>query len=111
MRFGAETRVLFVGDSTVFRLTRNYTFWNDLEKRYAAMYFSVPTFTTENIIHLLSSTSHVKDITSNEPLVFLSAGNANVELGQSLLLIYLDVDQDTILFIDSYLLIICVHRG
>lgn len=79
-RFGAVAKLLLIGDSVMYRIARNTTFWREMEVRYAAITLAVPGDRTENIIYRLSSGLH-KNITSN-PLIILSAGSTNVGLGR-----------------------------
>jgi hypothetical protein len=70
---GHLTRVLFIGDSVLFRLSKNATIWHSLENKYAAIMLACPGDRTENILHRFTAYPHLFNI-STKPLIILSAG-------------------------------------
>ena len=83
LRLGSITKVLFLGDSLFYKVSRNKARWTDLENNYAAINIGSPGDRSEHILHRFHRGNVLLNITSPSPLVFVMIGISNANLGDA----------------------------
>jgi hypothetical protein len=82
-RLGKMTKLIFVGDSFFYKVSRNATRWNGLENSYAAINLGCPGDRTEHVLHRYNGGTILTNISSSSPLVITMIGTSNVNMADS----------------------------
>jgi len=80
-RLGSTCKLLFLGDSIVYKLGRNQSLWEPLEKQYSAINLGSPGDKTENILNRLKN-GIMRNVTAT-PLIVLQVGTNNAGVGDT----------------------------
>jgi hypothetical protein len=72
-RLGHLTQVIFIGDSTFYRLSKDRKIWEELERKHAAIMMACSSDKTENILYRLNHSLDFTEITTT-PLIFVMIG-------------------------------------
>lgn len=82
-RLGSVTKLIFVGDSIVYKWSKNATLWSAFDDKYAALNLGCPGDKTENLLHRFYHQGlYLSNITTN-PYVVVMIGSSNVLIGDT----------------------------
>lgn len=82
-RFGPVSKLVFLGDSIMYKIGRNASLWNDLETKYGAINLASPGDKTENILHRLNNDKFPITDLKARPIIVILIGSNNVAVGDA----------------------------
>ena len=82
-RLGSMTKLIFVGDSLFYRVSKIRAKWTQLESDYAAINLGSPGDRSEHILYRYRKGNVLNNITATAPLVVMMVGLSNANIGDS----------------------------